>query len=98
MNTSALSIPVFIQRERRPRASKAPPVTPAINTRLIAAVRWDFERGLLSVAQLVQKYRLVMAANDVRAIASHLVYPGVKPQRNALAWCKRSWRLKNETN
>ena len=84
-----LVIPVFGQRPPAPKASAAP----KLDTRLVAALRWDFEIGLLSMAQVVEKYRLVVSAPTARAIMNRKTYTDVQPARNALAWCKRSWRL-----
>ena len=64
----------------------------SIRPRLVAAVRWDYEIGLMSRADLVRKYHMVLGLTSVYAICNGTLQPGVASARHALAWCKRSWR------
>ncbi len=84
-----LQIPIFTAREPKPLGR--PP--DALHPRLVAAVRWDFDIGLLSVSQLVDKYRLVLSRHHVEQIANGKSHPTIKAERCALAWCKRKWRI-----
>lgn len=67
-------------------------MTTILHPRLVAAVRWDYEYGLLSHAQLVHKYRLVLQANSIRGIIYGETQPQIKAAKHALAWAKTSWR------
>ena len=67
-------------------------MTASLHPRLVAAVRWDYEYGLLSHAQLVHKYRLVLSPAGVRGIIYGDTQPQVKAAKHALAWAKTSWR------
>jgi len=67
-------------------------MTAPLHPRLVAAVRWDYEVGLVSCAEVVRKYRLVMGESAARRIMSREVQPEVAPVRHALAWAKTSWR------
>lgn len=58
---------------------------------LVAAVRWDYEIGLLSRADLARKYRAVLGLSSVYDIAARRIYPEIKSVRHATAWCKLSW-------
>lgn len=59
---------------------------------LVAAVRWDYEVGLQSQAEIARKYRLVMHATTAYDICARRIHPDVVPVRNNLAWAKLSWR------
>lgn len=85
-----LAIPVFTARPAPARQA----ANRALHPRLVAAIRWDYEYGLMSRAEVVAKYRLVAGRDTVRDILERAAYPEVKAQRHALAWCKRTWRLK----
>lgn len=97
---SDLSIPRFLslrlerRKKRRPMpvAVEHQPVR-HLDKRLAAAVRYDYEVALLSMADVVHKYRLVISAATARDIMNGLIYPEVKSAHHALAWCKRSWRI-----
>lgn len=65
-----------------------------MHTRLVAAVRWDYEIGLMSCADIARKYHQVMHHSTVYNICSRDIYPHVAPVRHALAWAKQSWRAK----
>lgn len=84
-----IAIPVFRDLAPAPQRNvvRIPPA-------LVAAVRWDYEYGLMAQGDLVAKYRLVLSESSVRGIASGRRHPEVKARRQALAWCKNSWRLK----
>lgn len=85
-----LPIPVFTSLRPAPPAPRS-----VFHRRLVAAVRWDYEVGLMSQADLVRKYRLVISSAVVREIANGQYQSDVPAARCALAWCKRSWRLEN---
>lgn len=59
---------------------------------LVAAVRWDYEVGLQSQAEIARKYRQVMHSTTVYDICAGRIYADVAPVRNNLAWAKLSWR------
>lgn len=63
-----------------------------LRPRLVAAVRWDYEVGLLSRAEVVHKYRLVIAKSTAYQIMAGTLYPDVAPVRHSRAWAKLSWR------
>jgi len=54
--------------------------------RLVAAVRWDYEYGLMSVAQCVERYSSLLCAHTVRDICAGRMHPGVKASRMKLLW------------
>ena len=54
--------------------------------RLVAAVRWDYEYGLLSVAQCVERYSTLLGAGTVRDICAGRSHPDVKASRLKLLW------------
>lgn len=76
MRTATLPIPKFISR------TGGNPV-PA---RLVAAVRWDYEYGLLSMAQCADRYSTLLASSTVRDICAGRIYPDVKASRLKLLW------------
>lgn len=82
-----ITVPVFAELQL-----PSEPAGPTIHPRLVAAVRWDYEYGLLSHAQLVHKYRLVLQANSIRGIIYGETQPHIKAAKHALAWAKTSWR------
>lgn len=90
MNSAALPRPKFVSY-----GVGRPPKYPDA---LVAAVRWDYEYGLLSIAQLVDRYRQVMNQNTVRGVAFGTTRSEVKAARNVRAWCNPKWRLQNDTN
>ena len=63
-----------------------------MHPRLVAAVRWDYEIGLLSQAEIARKYRLVMHATTAYDICARRIHPDVVPMQNPVAWAKLSWR------
>jgi hypothetical protein len=73
--------PLVIPRLIAPRTAGNP--TP---DRLVAAVRWDYEYGLLSVAQCVERYSTLLAHQVVRDICAGRIHPGVKASRLKLLW------------
>lgn len=73
--------PLVIPRLIAPRT--AGNATPA---RLVAAVRWDYEYGLLSMAQCVARYSTLLAADTVRDICAGRTHPDVKASRLKLLW------------
>ena len=73
--------PLVIPRLIAPRmAANATP------DRMVAAVRWDYEYGLLSMAQCVERYGTVIGANTVRDICAGHIRPDVKASRMKLLW------------
>lgn len=73
--------PLVIPRLIAPRtAGNATP------DRLVAAVRWDYEYGLLSVAQCVARYSTLLAHDTVRDICAGRIHPDVKASRMKLLW------------
>lgn len=54
--------------------------------RLVAAVRWDYEYGLLSQAQCVERYSTLLGAHTVRDICAGRIHPDVKASRLKLLW------------
>jgi len=73
--------PLVIPRLIAPRTAGNP--TPA---RLVAAVRWDYEIGLMSVAQCAERYSTLLSAHTVRDICADRIHPGVKASRLKLLW------------
>lgn len=68
---------------------KAPleaPVVSGLRARLVAAIRWDFEIGLQSTADLVVKYRDVASAEQVRGICGNTLDKGVRAQHAPYIW------------
>lgn len=63
-----------------------PKVCSGLRKRIVAAIRWDFEVGLVSTADLVEKYRRVASADQVRGIVGRLMDPDVPPARAEHAW------------
>jgi hypothetical protein len=62
-----------------------------LDRRIVEAVRYDYEIGLLSMAQVVRKYARVIGADAARDIMNRTTYPEVKPKRHPLGWCE-NWR------
>lgn len=75
------SPPLVIPRLIAPRTGGNP-----VPARLVAAVRWDYEVGLLSVAQCVERYSTLLAADTVRDICAGRIHPDVKASRLKLLW------------
>jgi len=75
-----LVIPRLIPQAARGNPDKA---TPA---RLVAAVRWDYEVGLLSIAQCIERYGTLLHPNTVRDICAGRTHPDVKASRLKLLW------------
>ena len=73
--------PLVIPRLIAPRT--AGNVTPA---RLVAAIRWDYEIGLLSAAQCAARYSTLLAADTVRDICAGRIHPDIKASRLKLLW------------
>lgn len=67
-------------------------MTTPLHPRLVATIRWDYEIGLLSRADVVRKYRLVVSQASAYQTMAGTIYPDVKPMRHRLAWAKLSWR------
>jgi hypothetical protein len=57
--------------------------TPA---RLVAAIRYDYEIGLLSMAQCAERYNTLVSARMVRDICYGHAHPDVKASRMKLLW------------
>lgn len=73
--------PLVIPRLIAPRtAGNATP------DRLVAAVRWDYEYGLLSMAQCVERYSTLLGTDTVRDICAGRIHPDVKASRLKLLW------------
>lgn len=75
--SAALVIPTFLPPA--PRGTHLP-------DRLVAAVRYDFEYGLLSVAQCIERYSTLVGADMVRDICAGRAHPDVKASRMKLLW------------
>lgn len=75
----ALRIPRLVP-PRRPGVQQVP-------ARLVAAVRYDYEIGLMQLADVVRRYSTLLAADTVRDICAGRIYPEVKASR-----CKLNWR------
>jgi len=73
--------PLVIPRLIAPRTAGNP--TPA---RVVAAVRWDYEYGLLSMAQCAERYSSLLCAHTVRDICAGRIHPDVKASRLKLLW------------
>lgn len=73
--------PLVIPRLIAPRTAGNP--TP---DRLVAAVRWDYEYGLLSVTQCIARYSTLLGGQTVRDICAGRIHPGVKASRLKLLW------------
>jgi hypothetical protein len=67
------------------------PTTSGLRSRLVAAIRWDYEHGLLSMADVVRKYRQVASERVVRGIMRGETDPGVKAFKDPVAWARTSW-------
>jgi len=74
--------PLVIPRLVAPRIT-ARHATP---DRLVAAVRWDYEVGLLSIAQCIERYSTLLAHDTVRDICAGRIHPDVKASRLKLLW------------
>ena len=80
-----LDIPTFLA----PPAKPPRPAKPSgINKRLVAAVRWDYETGMLSWAQMQKKYSLALSPGQVRGILAYTIDPDIKPARSVALWRK----------
>lgn len=77
-DTPAPVAPKWITRKGRPLQ--------AIPDRLVAAVRWDYEVGLLSQTQCVARYSTLLSAHSVRDICAGRTHPDVKASRLKLLW------------
>lgn len=64
----------------------AAPVVSGLRTRLVAAIRWDFEIGLQSTADLVVKYRNVASAEQVRGICGNILDKDVRACQGKYLW------------
>jgi len=73
--------PLVIPRLIPPRTAGNP--TP---DRLVAAVRWDYEVGLMSVAQCVARYSTLLGKQVVYDICAGRIHPDVKASRLKLLW------------
>lgn len=62
-----------------------------IPRRLVAAIRWDYEHGLMSCADIARKYRMVASRDTVYRICNGRAHPKVPATKHAMAWCKSSW-------
>lgn len=80
--TSPAALPVRIPRFLQPK-----PRGNALPARLVAAVRYDYEIGLMQLADVVRRYSTLLAADTVRDICAGRIYPEVKASR-----CKLNWR------
>jgi hypothetical protein len=65
-----------------------------LDRRIVEAIRYDFEIGLMTMAQVVRKYHGVVAASTARDIMNRTTYPEVKAVYHPLGYCKRFWRNK----
>jgi hypothetical protein len=74
-----LVIPRLIPSSSATRGQPAP-------ARLVAAVRYDYEIGLLSVAQCVARYSTLAGRSLVQDICAGRAYPDVKASRMKLLW------------
>lgn len=74
-----LAVPVFIQG--KPRGAK-----PELPARVVGALRWDYEVGLMSMADVARKYSGIMHPATARRIMNRTSYPDVKSVRNTAAW------------
>jgi len=63
----------------------------ALHSRLVAAIRYDYEVGLESQAAIAQKYRQVAGFSTVLNICARRIHPDVEPIKHATAWAKLSW-------
>jgi hypothetical protein len=72
-----LIIPRFVQPAPRPQTT--PP-------RLVAAIRYDYEIGLMSQIDVVRRYSTVLDAGTVRDICAGRIHPDVKASRFKLNW------------
>jgi hypothetical protein len=88
MSAAALPIPTFL-----PSAGDRLAVPAPLPRSLVAAIRWDYEYGLLSQNDLVRKYAEVASATSVRGIASLRRHPDILAVRNDGAHCNPKWRL-----
>jgi hypothetical protein len=73
-----MDIPVFTEKMGRNRTR-----TP---DRVIAAVRWDYEVGLLSLAQLRERYGSILVASTINDIAAGRLRPDIKASRFVVKW------------
>lgn len=77
LDTANLVIPRLVPPSRQGNP------TPA---RVVAAIRWDYEVGLLSVAQCVARYSTLVSDRTVRGICAGTIQPDVKASRFDLLW------------
>lgn len=76
--------PLVIPRLIPPRTAGNPGT--ALPERLVAAVRWDYEYGLLSMAQCAARYSTLIGGQTVRDICAGRIHPDVKASRLKLLW------------
>lgn len=57
-----------------------------IPDRVIAAIRWDYECNLLSMAQCVERYSTLVHAGAVRDICARRWRPDVTASKYELLW------------
>jgi len=69
------------------------PIPAPLPVALVAAIRWDYEYGLMSQVDLVRKYRDVASEGSVRGIASLRRHPSTLARRNDGAATNPKWRL-----
>jgi hypothetical protein len=74
-----LVIPRLIPSSSATRGQPAP-------ARLVAAIRYDYEIGLLSMAQCAERYGTLLSARLVRDICYGRAHPDVKASRMKLLW------------
>ena len=79
MTTQPPPVPGLRRLGLSKRANAAP-------DRLVAAVRWDYEYGLLSVAQCIERYSTLLSHQVVRDICAGRIHPDVKASRLKLLW------------
>jgi hypothetical protein len=85
-----LVIPVF-KHVHRALDQRRKPAGHALDARLVAAIRWDYEHGAMSKCAVARKYRLVVGRNNVLGIVNGRVRPEVVAKQDDLAWSKRTW-------
>ena len=73
-----MDIPVFTEKMGRNRTR-----TP---DRVIAAVRWDYEVGMLSCAQLRRRYGSILVPDTIYDIVSGRLRPDIKASRFVIKW------------
>lgn len=71
-----------------PTPAAVPATQSGLKTRLVAAIRWDFEIGMLSRGQIIRKYEGVAGPWAIRGIVGRTMDPDIAPRRGYTTYPK----------